>query len=176
MTSMALAMRGRGDRQARSLRLGAVAGIAAGLAALLTVALISSRTSSGPDLASRQSAVTTWEDTVHPLLTNGGQVVALGPRTAVAALTQQTMTDAEMHGKATGWVRRLSELRAQIAAVQPPASLRKAHALRDTAMAGYVTASRDLLDATAATGARRTQLLSDAAAAGKAADHNYDLA
>ena len=76
--------------------------------------------------------------------------------------------------QATGWVRRLTELRQQIAAAPTPAELRPALALLDTAMAGYVTASRDLLSASGALGAPRSQMLAAASAAGKAADTSYD--
>jgi hypothetical protein len=178
MTSMALAVGNRGSRQSRSLRLGAVAGITTGLVVLLVLALLSSRhsTSSSSALAARQSAVADWEAAVHPLISSGGQVVALGPRTAAADLASHKVTDAQMRAMAAGWVRRLSELRAQIAAVPTPAQLRTAHDLLDTAMGGYVTASSDLLEATSATGARRGQLLAEAGAAGKAADHTYDQA
>jgi hypothetical protein len=175
---MALAMGRRGDRQARSLRTGAVAGMAGVLVVLLVVTVWSSRHSTPitSDLAARQSAVATWEDAVHPLISSGGQVVALGPRTAAADLASHKVPDAQMRSMASGWVRRLSDLREQIAAVPTPPQLRAAHDLLDRAMAGYVDASSDLLAATSATGARRSQLLSDAAAAGKAADQQYDKA
>jgi hypothetical protein len=178
MTTMALAMGRRGVRQGHSLRVGAVAGLAGVLAVLLVVALLSSRSPghSGSDLAARQTAIANWEGAVHPLISSGGQVVALGPRTAAADLASHKVPDAQMLTMATGWVRQLSDLRQQIAAVSTPPSLRAAHDLLDTAMAGYVTASSDLLAATSATGPQRAQLLSDAATAGKAADHQYDLA
>ena len=178
MTTMALAMGRRGDRQAQSLRVGAVAGLAGVLAVLLVVALLSSRSPghSRSDLAARQTAVANWEDAVHPLISSGGQVVALGPRTAAADLASHKVPDAQMQTMATGWVRRLSDLREQIAAVSTPPSLRAAHDLLDGAMAGYVTASRDLLAASSATGAQRIQLLGDSTTAGKSADHQYDLA
>ena len=178
MTSMALAMGTRGSRQSRSVRLGATAGIAAALIGLLVFAALSSR---GSDenlhgLAARQAALVDWEDAVHPLISTGGQVVALGPRGAVADLAQHKVADAQMQGMAGGWVRRLTELRQQIAAVATPPQLQTAHQLLDTAMAGYVTASEQILAATSATGARRTELLNQATAAGQAADHQYDLA
>ncbi|MDX6197548.1 MAG: hypothetical protein QOJ79_699 [Actinomycetota bacterium] len=178
MTSMALTIGRRGSRQARSLRLGAAAGIGAAMLSLVVVALLSSRGSSKPahDLAARQSAVSDWEATVHPMISSGGEVVALGPRTAVADLAQRKVPDARMQQMATGWVRRLSELREQIAAVPTPTELRPAHALLDSAMAGYVSASRDLFDAASAIGQRRTALLEAAAAAGRTADHEYDQA
>jgi hypothetical protein len=178
MTSMALAIGSRGSRHSRSLRLGAVAGIATGLVVLLVFALLASRHSSSgaTNLAARQDAVSAWEDAVHPLITSGGQVVALGPRTAAADLASHHGTDAQLRVMATGWVRRLSGLRTQIAAVPTPAQLRSAHDLLDTAMGGYVTASRDLLEAASVTGPRRSELLAEAAAAGKAADHTYDQA
>lgn len=174
MTAMTF---GIGHRQGRSLRLGAVAGVVAAVAVLLVVALLASGTSSHsaapkPDA----SALVVWEAAVQPLVTSGGQVVALGPRTAVAQLAQHKVTDAAMKDMASGWVRRLSQLDGQIAAVPTPDFLRPSHALLGSAMDGYVTASRDVLAATAATGARRDQLLRDASAAGKAADHDYDRA
>jgi hypothetical protein len=178
MTTMALAMGRRGDRQAQSLRVGAVAGVAGVLVVLLVVAALSSRSHghSGSDRAARQTAVANWEDAVHPLISSGGQVVALGPRTAAADLASHKVPDAQMRSMASGWVRRLSDLREQIAAVSTPPSLRAAHDLLDTAMAGYVTASNYLLAASSASGSQRAQMLSDAATAGKAADHQYDLA
>lgn len=180
MTSMALALGRRGDRQARSLQMGAVAGMAAGLLILLAFALVSARYTSPEPFAeavtAQQLAVDDWETAVHPLILTGSEVVALGPRTGVADLAQHKVPDAQMRTMATGWVQRLSELRAQIAAVTTPPSLRGAHDLLDTAMAGYVTASRDLASAAAATGPRRDQLLADAATAGKTADQNFDLA
>jgi hypothetical protein len=176
MTSMAF---GAGVRQGRSLRLGAVGGIVAAMALLLVLALLSSR---GPqsgghsDLGARQAALVSWEAAIQPLVSSGGQVVALGPRTSIAQLEEHKVTDVQMRSMASGWVRRLSELQQQIAAVPTPGSLRTAHELLGTAMSGYVTASRDVLEATSATGVRRTQLLKAAAAAGKTADHSYDLA
>ena len=178
MTSMALTMGNRARTQVGSLRLGAVVGIVFGLVVLLVFALLSSRsTPTTPhDLAARQSAVADWEAAVHPLISAGGQVVALGPRTAVADLASRKVPDAQLRTMAAGWVRRLSDLRTQIAAVPTPQQLRPAHDLLDAAMAGYVTASTDLLDAASATGPQRAQLLTDAAAAGKAADRQYDQA
>jgi hypothetical protein len=175
---MALTIGRRGDRQSRSMRLGAAAGVVAGLVILLVFALVSSRPSDdgAPDLAARQAAVLDWEDAVHPLISSGGQVVALGPRNAAADLAAHKVSAAQMQTMASGWVRRLSALREQIAAVPTPPSLRSAHDLLDTAMAGYIAASEDLLAAASATGARREQLLNEAATAGKSADHTYDLA
>jgi phosphatidylserine/phosphatidylglycerophosphate/cardiolipin synthase-like enzyme len=170
---------GAGARQGRSLRLGAVAGIVAAMALLLVFALLSSRGSpSGghSDLGSRQAALVSWEAAVQPLVESGGQVVALGPRKALGQMEGHTVTDVEMRTMATGWVRQLSQLQQQIAAVPTPQALRSAHEQLGTAMSGYVTASRDVLEATSATGARRAQLLKAAAAAGTAADHTYDLA
>jgi hypothetical protein len=128
------------------------------------------------DLGARQAALVSWEAAIQPLVSSGGQVVALGPRTSIAQLQEHKVTDVEMRTMASGWVRRLSELQQRIAAVPTPGSLRTAHDLLGRAMSGYVTASRDVLEATSVTGARRTQLLQAAAAAGKAADHSYDLA
>jgi hypothetical protein len=179
MTSMALAIGTRGPRRARSLRIGAVVGIAAGLAVILLVALLSSRSPSGgaaEERAAQQLAVDDWENAVHPLVLSSGEVVARGPRTGVADLAGRKVGDARMRTLASGWVRQLSELRTQLAAVATPVALRPAHDLLDTAMAGYVTASQDLLDAASATGARRAGLLTAAAAAGKAADRQYDQA
>jgi hypothetical protein len=174
---MALAIGSRGGRQSHSLRLGAAAGMGAGLILLLVFALLSSgRSTSRHDLAARQTAVAKWEDAVHPLISSSGQVVALGPRNAAADLTSHRVPDAQMRSMASAWVSRLSDLREQVAAVPTPAQLRSAHDLLDTAMAGYVTASRDLLAASSETGPRRIQLLGDSTTAGKTADHQYDLA
>jgi hypothetical protein len=178
MTTMALGM---GRRDPRSLRLGLVGGIVASFLLLLVVALLGSgssqpRTSSLIELADRQQAVVAWEDAVHPLLESGGQVVALGPRKGIGQLRDGSVRAAAMTDMAGGWVRRLSELQRQIAAVPTPASLRHAHELLDVAMTGYVQASRDLQAAANASGARREALLTAAAAAGTAADKTYDEA
>jgi hypothetical protein len=178
MTSMALAIGSRGPRRVRSLRIGAVVGIAAGLAVILLVALLSSRSPSGgvaEERAAQELAVDDWENAVHPLVLSSGEV-ALGPRAGVADLAGRKVADAQMRTMASEWVRRLSGLRTQMAAVATPVALRPAHDLLDTAMAGYVAASQDLLDAASATGARRAELLTAAAAAGKAADRQYDQA
>ena len=178
MTSMALTIGRRGDRQSRSMRLGAAAGVAAGLVILLLFTLVSSRSSDGGahELGLRQAAVLDWEDAVHPLIEQSGEVVALGPKASIKDLAPNGQPDPELQRMATAWVHRLTDLRRQIAAVTTPSSLRSAHDLLDAAMAGYVTASRDLAAAAVATGSRRTQLLSDATDAGTAADHQYDLA
>ena len=181
MTSVALALGRRSARDARSLHLGLIAGLGTGLVLLLLFAgfsSVSSRSSArqAQALAAQQAAVADWEEAVHPLIESGGQVVALGPRTSIADLEESTAPDPQKQSMANAWVRRLTELRQQIAAVPTPQSLRTAHELLDSAMAGYVTASRDLAAAAVAGGAQRTQLLSAAAAAGKAADHQYDLA
>lgn len=176
MTAMAF---GAGIRRERSLRLGAVAGIVAAMALLLILALLSaggSPSGARSDLGARQAALVSWEAAIQSLVGSGGQVVALGPRKALGQLEGHTVTDVDMRIMATGWVRRLSELQQQIAAVPTPQSLRAAHEQLSTALGGYVTASRDVLEATSATGVRRTELLKAAAAAGTAADHTYDLA
>jgi HPt (histidine-containing phosphotransfer) domain-containing protein len=176
MTTMAF---GRGVRHGPSLRFGAVGGIAGALALLLVLAALAGR-SSGPrrspliELADRQAAVESWEAAVHPLIESGGQVVALGPRKAIGQLQQGTITPTAVEDMATGWVRRLSELQRQLAAVATPVSLRRAHELLGSAMAGYVQASRGVLAAASETGARRAELLTAAAAAGTAADKTYD--
>ena len=178
MTTMALGM---GRRDPRSLRLGLAGGIVGALVLLLVVALLGSgspepRVSPLIELADRQHAVVAWEDAVHPLLESGGQVVALGPRQAIGQLREGSVTAAAMTDMAGGWVRRLSELQRQIAAVPTPASLRPARELLDVAMTGYVQASRDLVAAATADVAHREALLTSAAAAGTAADKKYDEA
>ncbi|MBK5307709.1 MAG: hypothetical protein JJD92_13570 [Frankiaceae bacterium] len=178
MTAMAFGMR---SRDHRSMRLGVVGGVVGALALLLVLAVLASgssepRTSPLVELADRQEAVTTWEAAVHPLIESGGQVVALGPRKAIGQLRDGTATPSAMTAMANGWVRRLSDLRQQLAAVPTPAALRPAHQLLDAAMSGYVQASRELVAAASATGTRREELLTAAAAAGTAADKTYDEA
>lgn len=180
MTTMAFGM---GVRQGRSLRIGAAGGVVAGLGVLLVLAVLASGSrSSAPSgaalvaLADRQAAVTSWEAAVKPLIDSGGQVVALGPRKAIGQLQQGAVTDAAMRNMAAGWVRRLSSLQQEIAAVPTPDSLRRAHALLSVAMSGYVIAARDLLAAASAAGASRAQMLTAAATAGTDADKTYDQA
>lgn len=176
--SVLTALRPRADR---NLRMGVVVGAVVTVAALVGAGLAASQSGgSSPATqhgnASARSALVSWEGAVHPLVVSAGQVVALGPRTGVAAVAHPTLPMAQLHHMASGWATRLSALQQQVAGVRAPGFLHDADSLLDQAMAGYVTAANDLLTATTARGWRRTALLNDASAAGKSADHLYDLA
>lgn len=167
-------MRPRADR---SLRLGVVVGAVVCAAALGGAALVASQSggSSAPAVDhAKRSALVEWERSVRPLISSAGQVVALGPRTGIHDIGTRAEPDAKLHDMATGWESRLSTLRDEIAQLDAPPFISPAAVLLDRAMAGYVTASHDLVLATTARGARRTSLLDAAAAAGKNADHLYD--
>lgn len=162
-------------RRRRSL----VVGLALGVVAALMFAGVTSLGSPGarPDVAAeRRTAIVTWQAAVHPLVLSGGQVVALGPRTGVGQIQEGELAPAVLADMAGGWLRRLSALDAEIAAVPTPDFLRPAHALLNDAMDGYVTAARHLLAAATATGPRQAELLAAAVAAGTAADRTYDRA
>ena len=182
---MTVAVLGIDRRGGRSLLIGSAVGIvaAATLAAVLSTTGVLSSWSSDTQpssasalFAERQAAIVRWEALVQPLVLSGGQVVALGPRTGIGEIQRRKLSTPVLQNMASGWVRRLSALNQQIAAVPTPDFLRPAHALLSEAMDGYVSASRNLLAATTATGARQTQLLDEAAAAGTAADRTYDRA
>ena len=182
---MTVAVLGIYRRSGRSLLIGSAVGIIAAVllaAVLSTTGVLSSgssatRPSSASALfADRQAAIVRWEALVQPLVRSGGQVVALGPRTGIGEIQRRKLSTPVLQNMASGWVRRLSTLNQQIAVIPTPDFLRPAHALLSEAMDGYVSASRNLLAATTATGARQTQLLDEAAAAGTAADRTYDRA
>ena len=173
---MTAAMR---PRNARSIRIGVLAGIVVCALALVGAAVVGSHPSpdgSASNATARQQQATliSWEADVHPLVVAAGQVVALGPRQGVSEVANRTKPADQLHRMAAGWHGRLVALTAQLAATPTPNFLARAHALLNRAMTGYVDATKSLLAATTARGLRRTSLLAAATAAGKTSDRIYD--
>lgn len=177
--------RRRGRRGGRSLLIGCALGIVGALALAVLLSSYDVLPTRAParqaavasDLTvERRAAIVRWQAAVQPLVLSGGQVVARGPRTGIGDIERGTLPTPVLADMASGWARRLAALKQEIAAVPTPDFLRPTQALLQEAMAGYVSASLSLLAAATATGARQTQLLDEAAAAGNAADRTYDRA
>src|SRR5438067_4840649 len=184
MTTMSTTLGRTGVRTRRALRWGVVAGVLTTLSALAVVSVVAGghRSRASADhrhqvvLAAHRAQLAQWEAAVHPLILSAGQVVALGPRQGAQQLAGNEFSAATNHHMAEGWVTRLTQLRAQLAATKAPGILTDAQSLLDRSLAGYIAASQDLLAASTATGARRTSLVNSADVAGRAADRLYDQA
>jgi hypothetical protein len=110
-------------------------------------------------------------------LQHGGEVVQLGLKVGIGDLGSEHRTaPAVIAEQARAWQRDLSDVRRQLAAVKPPASLRAEHAELVRALDGYVGAARAIEEAAGADGATRDQLLDRAAAMGREADAAFDRA
>ncbi|MHB8449606.1 MAG: hypothetical protein ACYDAQ_04025 [Mycobacteriales bacterium] len=131
----------------------------------------------GPSERSRaEQAIASYAAALHPWLVEGGRVVQLGAKPALVELLHHPGPDPSLGVQAAGWVQELLVVRARIDALTPPTFLTASHQLLETALAGYVTAVRQIDVATGATGARRTELVDVAVSDGNAADIIYDRA
>lgn len=184
MTTMPSTLPSPGLRSRRSLGWGAAIGVLTTVGVLAVVGVVlgghhsrgSARLVGKPTATLQQAQLTRWEADVHPLILSAGQVVALGPRQGVQQLEGHEFSAATNKQMAEGWVARLTQLRAQLTALDAPIFMAGAQSLLDRSFAGYITASQDLLAAATTTGARHTGYLDNANAAGRAADRLYDQA
>jgi hypothetical protein len=184
MTTMPTTLSPASARPGRALRWGAIVGALTTLTVLALVSVLvsghNSRASAGHGrrsaMAGQRVQLAQWEAGVRPLILSAGQVVALGPRQGVQQLQSHEFSAATNQHMAAGWVARLRQLRTELHSLKAPRFLSDAQSLLDQSLAGYITASQNLLAATTATGSQRASLLNDADVAGRAADRLYDQA
>lgn len=149
---------------------GAVAVVAAGVAGYLA---LTNEGSAGTPRPSR-AHVEAYEDTVHPLLRRGGQVVEQGMKPAVQTIARNEPTQATF--QAVSWVAELEAVHRETAAVAPPRGLERAHTLFLESLTLYTSAAQTIGAAAIATGEPREKLLADAVAKARQADDVYDKA
>jgi len=128
----------------------ALAGLLVVVGAVLAVRLA---TASGSPLT--QEELVAYQAAVHPPLSEGGRLVQERLKPAAGATTP--VADAE------GWARELEDVRAKVAAVEPPSQLAEAHRLFDAALAAYAETARLVADGSPG-----------AVATGERADRTYD--
>lgn len=164
---------------------GLMLGVIAVFAAVAAGAVLDDRTSSPSssavqpdgDLVTQQAAFARFEEAVDRMVRDGGFLVTQGMQPGISDINQRRYDDDTLAGMARGWRASMRSVRAEFAAVQPPAFLAETARLYDEALAGYVEVADALLAATQATGARRATLLDDEVPRlGEAADRLWEAA
>jgi len=180
--------RGRASRSP-SIAIVAILGIAVVVVALVVTAVASSLGGShGPSTTSEgnqaaalrhdRAALLAWEADVVPLVQQGGQVVQDGMKPAVQDLLYQHVTPpAFIVHEARAWAQALARVRARLAALTAPTSMRSAALLLDRSLVGYISAAHAFrLAAASPPGHARHHYVRLGQRRGDAADAVYDRA
>ncbi len=123
------------------------------------------------------AALAAFREDLHPLVKEGGQVVALGLKPGLADVSNERYAPTVLASMASGWATEIESLRAEVEALDAPEFLADAHWLYVGALDGYVNTAR-AVEAAANVGdvQLRDELIDLAAALGTAADELYDRA
>lgn len=127
-------------------------------------------------LASERRAFAAYERAVERATQKGGFVVTQGMQPGVADIVGGALPDATLVEMARGWRGSMERVRAELAAVEPPAFLREAARRYDAALAAYVEVAEALLSAAQARGAERAALIERVPPLGEGADGLWERA
>lgn len=142
----------------------------------LSAALLVVLTACGSPGLSKARLVS-YESAIAAPLKDGGRTVEQGMKPALADLNVDHVTPPAMIAReARQWVADLTDVRARVAAVTPPAQLRAVSRGFDEALTLYVEAARWFERAATADALQRSALLDKGYAAAKRADAAYDAA
>lgn len=168
----------------RSFTAAVAVGAAVPVLAAAAFAVLSERASSPtPDMASgtaapavERQALLTYEQAVEAAVQDGGFAVTQGMQPGITDITDGAFPDETLVTMASGWLATMERVRADLAAVDPPAFLVETARLYDEALGGYVEVAEALLAAAEATGTERAALVGQVPPLGERADELWDAA
>lgn len=161
----------------RRLRRSSAAGFVAvmGLIILGVVAYLLFGTS-GPSEADRR-AVEAYREAIRPFAVDGGRIVVTGMRPGLTDLSSGKVGGAEFRRMAGGWRGEMTRVRAGFASAKPPtAALKRAAALFDESLVGYLRAIDAFVAASSKTGKELEAAITAAVPVAENADKVYDRA
>lgn len=169
----------------RGFRVGFVVGILAPALAVGGLAVVGSRPLSQPGSAGsieasalevERNAFIRYARSVDRVVREGGFVVTQGMRPGLADIADGRFSNDTLVTMAKGWLGSMERVRAELAAVAPPAFLTEAARRYDAALAAYVAVAEALLEGAEARGERRAMLIEQVPPLGRRADALWDRA
>lgn len=127
-------------------------------------------------LESERRAFAAYERAIERAVQEGGFVVTQGMQPGVADIVGGALPDATLVEMARGWRGSMERVRAELAAVEPPAFLREAARRYDAALAAYVEVAEALLSAAEGRDAEGAVLVERVPALGRRADELWERA
>ncbi len=113
---------------------------------------------------------------IRPIMEEGGKVVELGIKPALADYASGVETLGELAQESRAWISALGGLRRRLAAVDAPPVLARAHATYLRALDQYLAVARRLQRASRDPDAKRAAVVREVTRLGNAADKTYDAA
>ena len=150
--------------------------IGVGAVALVAVVALSFSRRGDDQLTSVRQSVIDYQERLHALASQAGQVVVEGVQAGIADVESGSLAPADFRTRATGWKAQLEDVRTRAAALTPPDDLARAAALFDAAMRGYERAVDGFAAATEQPPASVTAAIQAAMPTAKLADTTYDQA
>jgi hypothetical protein len=129
-----------------------------------------------PSASPSNPAVEAYARDVQPLLEEGGKVVELGIKPALADYASGKETEAELALESRSWISALRGVERRIRALTVPPEVADAHTTYLRALERYVVVARRLQRASADPDSDRRQVVAEVTRLGEAADRTYDEA